>query len=423
MKKLLAIAVVAVLIAFAGWRIAERLREVTAKQEVSDERLPVATMVVPAGTVVDALRLTGTIAPQTEVTVYSNVGGEVLQIHKSEGDRVKRDEIIARVKCTQPQLMVSQLEAAVAAAQSSLVTLESSFARAKALRARQAIADAQWEAAEAQYEAGRAQRDQLRVQLQMARSQRGDCSLRAPIDGKISTVHLEVGDLISGSQMTKSSPLATVIAVGQVKVELGVDERHVGGIHLGQAAHIYVDAYPDVPFLGEVAAIAPTIDAQTRTAKVDIRIQNSDGKLMPGMFARVRIERRRREAVPVVPVDALLITTGKPLAFVVKDGSVERRDVTTGIRDGDRIEIAAGIAVGERMVILGQQRLRDGAAVKEGVLPASARKAMGLDRWLDTKPAATPTLAAPAAAQAQRDPVTPSGPGAEDAEAEREVVR
>jgi RND family efflux transporter MFP subunit len=153
-----------------------------------------------------------------------------------------------------------------------------------------------------------------------------------------------------------------------------------------------VQRYGDQPFHGKVVLLAPTIDRQTRTARVKVRLENPDGRLMPGMLARVSFEVERRDKAVVVPYTAVVIETGAEgevayRGFVVADGKAVERTLAMGIIEGDQVEIRSGLGFGELLVTQGGQLLekghrveiverldKDGKPLRQGAAPAESKQ-------------------------------------------------
>jgi len=180
----------------------------------------------------------------------------------------------------------------------------------------------------------------------------------SPLTGIIGSVYVDKGDSVS-----PQTPIAFVVNLDNARVSLDVPEKYLPVMILGQSADISVDAFPDQTFTGKVSKISPIVDLQTRTAPIEIFIANPGHKLTPGMFARVKLMLDEKKQVQLIPKEAVMGTAPDIIVYVV-DGKIARqRKVKTGIRYGGEVEIEAGLTAGEMIVIMGQQRLRDGAEV------------------------------------------------------------
>jgi membrane fusion protein (multidrug efflux system) len=182
--------------------------------------------------------------------------------------------------------------------------------------------------------------------------------VESPLAGVIGRVYVD-----RGTQITPQTPVALVVNMEQVEIDLDIPEKHLPEVEIGQTAHVTVDAYPGEDFVGKVARISPVVDRQTRTAPVVIAIENPGHKLKPGMFARVSLVIEERADVPVIRQEAVLAREINPSVFVIEDGTARKQPVELGLRDGPYWEVTVGLSAGDKVVTMGQQRLRDGDEV------------------------------------------------------------
>jgi RND family efflux transporter MFP subunit len=143
-----------------------------------------------------------------------------------------------------------------------------------------------------------------------------------------------------------------------------VTERDYGRMQPGQLVALTTEAFPDEIFTGRIVRIAPVFQTATRQARIEMTVDNPRHRLKPGMFIQASIELAREEDALIVPEKALTEREDRTGVFVVShDGqSVAWREVTVGIRDGDRVQVQ-GAGLAGRVVIIGQQLIKDGAAI------------------------------------------------------------
>lgn len=151
-----------------------------------------------------------------------------------------------------------------------------------------------------------------------------------------------------------------------VELTLGVEESQVGQVTEWQKAEITVPAYPGTMFPAAVKMIAASADPKNRTFQVKVRPVNGDGKLRPGMFARVRIVTQERDSALLVPKEAVVAKAGQTSVFVVNGDTVQARPVNLGIQQNGFAEVVSGLQPGEEVVVAGQADLRDGDKVTRG---------------------------------------------------------
>ena len=194
----------------------------------------------------------------------------------------------------------------------------------------------------------------------------------SPLAGIIGSVYVDKGDSVS-----PQTAIAFVVDIDNVRVALDVPEKYLPLIALGQDAGIAVDAFPNESFNGKVSKISPIVDLQTRTAPVEIFIANAGHKLTPGMFARVKLVLEEKKKAILIPKEAVIGKDSDTIVYTLAGRTARQRAVKTGMRYGGEIEIEHGLAPGETVVIMGQQRLHDGAEVVMEAERTPGRKAAG----------------------------------------------
>ena len=186
---------------------------------------------------------------------------------------------------------------------------------------------------------------------------------KAPVEstltGILGRVYVDLGE-----NVTVSTPIAFVVSVEKVKIGLDIPEKYLPKVTLGQQAKISVDSYPEEEFTGNITKISPVIDLSTRTAPVEITVQNKGYRLKSGMFAKVRLMIEARNNVPVILREAIMGHDPDNYVFVIKDKKAVLKKISLGIRQGPYFEVRQGLAEGDWVVIMGQQLLADGASVE-----------------------------------------------------------
>ena len=220
---------------------------------------------------------------------------------------------------------------------------------------------------------------QVQAALELAKVNALEGSITAPYDGIIIARPLAEGAL------SNAATGALTIASAQTEVILSVDEGRIGQIKVGLPVTFEATAYPGQVFLGKVIAIAPTADARTRTFPVRIRAEPLDPRLLPGMFAEVKIVIAEKNNVVVVPKNSVLQKGGRNVAFIVVDGRAKQIDVTAGLSDEVSVEVPEGIKAGDMVVTAGQATISDNDVVRVSG-PAGAGGAGTRPQGAGTKP-------------------------------------
>ncbi len=266
------------------------------------------------------------------------------------------------------EAQVAQAEAALklAYAQADTKTWEKDKALAQSqvegaratLEAAEALAEAKsWEAEIIAAETGM---EQAKVALDLAKERLNDATITAPITGILSMRYLDLGGLAS-----PTAPIFEIVDMDTVKATVSVIEADLGKLDPeNQEARIEVDALVQ-PVTGKISLISPVLNQTSRSAKVEIAIDNADLRLKPGMFAKVKIPVEIHKDAILLPRSAVIEDSVRQtqIVFVVADGHSKRRQVAIGLAEGSHLEITSGVSEGERVVIAGQHTLKDGEEV------------------------------------------------------------
>ena len=304
----------------------------------------------PLAVEVEAL---GTARSNEAIDITAKSANTVISVRFEEGQLVRRGELLI-------ELDGAQARADLAAAEAALAESKSAFARSRDLFAQAALSQAQLEQIEATLLANEAR-------VAAARARLSDTLIRAPFDGRMGLRRVSVGALVNPGAV-----ITTLDDTRTMKVDFDVPEVFLAVLKAGLAVVAQSAAYTGESFSGEVESVDSRVDPVTRTIKVRARLPNPEGRLRPGMFLTVRVS---REPLPglVVPEQALVPERGKVYVFVLADGRIARREVTIGRRVPGEVEITQGVAVGERVVVEGTQKVRDGAAAHEAPAAAGPR--------------------------------------------------
>ena len=182
--------------------------------------------------------------------------------------------------------------------------------------------------------------------------------VESPLDGVVGRIYVDIG-----VNVTPQTPVALIVYMNKVKVGLDIPEKYLPQVSLDQNADITVDAYNE-KFKGVVTKISPVVDMDTRTAPVEITIDNKAHMLKSGMFARVSLIIGESKSTPVVLKESIMGKAPGAYVYVIEDNKAVLRNVKLGIRQDGYFEVTDGIKEGDAVVIMGQQRLKDGVSVK-----------------------------------------------------------
>ena len=354
----------------------------------------------------------GQIAPQTSVDVSSDVQGRIVEIPVEEGDLVKRGDLLLRIDPSQFEARVASAQALVASAQAS--ELQARVNRDQASRARDRaeelkrqdpnlVSDEQLEQAQTSYEVAEAmatsaghQVTQAEAQLRDAQEQLAKTVLRAPMDGEVTRMAKEVGEVaVPGTFSPETGLLMTISDLSVIQVNVRVDETDVVRLHLTDSAEVTIDAFPDSTFAGRVTKIsksavqglAATAGGTNQAVDYDVEVTLDDppDAIRPDLSATAKVVTSTRDSSLSIPIIALTVREHDPIStetapqdttgekeevegvFIFAEGLVEFRPVRVGIAGEEYFEVLEGLVVGDSIVAGPYQvirDLRDGDAVR-----------------------------------------------------------
>ncbi len=311
-------------------------------------RRVVTVEVVPATAApfTDVVSVVGMVAANRDVTLSAEEGGVVRRLLVDRG---------AHVSAGQPILKIDD---ALLAAQTAQAKAEAALARETWERQKRL-----WEeekiGTEMAYLQAKYAAERAAASLRLLSERLDRTTVRAPVAGLIDTRLVEVGAMVA-----PGTPVARLVDVSTVKVVGGVPERYAADIRKGAPAVIVFDVLGGREFTGRIDFVAATVDPQDRTVPVEVVVDNAGGAIKPGMVAGIGIVRRELDAVIVVPQEAVLRTEDGYIVYIAveRDGATEAeaRPVVTGASRANRVVIESGVEPGDRVVVVGQQKLAPG---------------------------------------------------------------
>ncbi len=332
-----------------------------APRDAGAVRVDVATAAVE--TVPVQTQASGSVQPIRRVMPGTKILGRIEAVPVREGDRVARGQLLAKLESRDLEAARAQAEAAVAMAGAQLENARVQHERMRDLHGRGSVTDKALEDATTGFQVARAAVAQAEANLAAARVHLGYAEVRSPLAGWVVDKRVEAGDMTS-----PGAPMFTVEDLSQVKIEVNVPETEVVGLAEGGQARVEVSGRR---IEASVDRIAPAGDPASRTFSVQLLLDNPDGALRSGMFARVSFEHGER---PVLRVPATAVVRRGQLEglFVVSDdgeaGAVARlrwikTGRTAGQGDAVHVEVLSGLDPGERYVVSPPPGLTDGAAI------------------------------------------------------------
>lgn len=320
-------------------------KEKEAKEE-GVQTIPVKVMKLEKQNIAKTLDYTANLEADEQVFYAPAATGRIEKIYVEVGDRIKKGQLLVEMDRTQ----LHQAEV-------QLTNLETEYNRAKTLNETQSISKQAYDAAIAKYEVAKSNVDFLKENTQML----------APFNGVVTGKFFENGELYTGAAAggaTKPS-IISIERINPLKANVNITEQYFPMVKAGTEVELKSDIYPDQVFNGKISIVYPTIDKNSRTFTVEVKIPNDDEKLRPGMFGKINFFIGETNTI-VVPAIAVLKLQGanNRYLFLNDNGKAKRVDVTIGQRFNDQVEIISSeISEGSELIVVGQARVVDGTPI------------------------------------------------------------
>lgn len=379
--------VIAALGASGWWYFTQRGIVVTAAVAQSAP----ADLPVGPGSILDA---SGYVVARRQATVSSKIMGKVVEVSIEEGQRVERDQIIARLDDTNARAALAQslaqreqAKANLNAAQVAFENAEPTFQRNRQQYERAIISAQAFDTAKASYDSARTSLEVARRAVEVAEAtvtyaQRNleDTVVRAPFAGVVTVKAAQEGEMLSpnsaGGGYTRTG-VGTIVDMQSLEVEVDVSENFINRVHPDQSVNVKLNAYPDWDIPARVIAIIPTADRAKATVKVRVGFELGDPRILPQMGVRVAFldepagkpesaAPRSTQAV-LVPPEAVQGSGDTGVVYVISDGKVERRTVRLGERAASGQVVLSGLTSGARVAVGDLSKLADGMKVRVAV--------------------------------------------------------
>lgn len=270
--------------------------------------------------------------------IAPTIAGRIEKIFVEVGDRVKQGQKLVQMDASNLTQTKTQLD-----------NLEINFKRIDELYKVGGVSKAEWDAQKTQLEVTRTSYQNLLTNTQ----------LLSPLTGVVTMRNYDSGDIYAGN------PVLQIQQISPVKMNINVSENQFTKVKAGMSAKVKLEVFEGEEFNGKVTLVYPTIDAHTHTFPVEVSLPNTNGKVRPGMYARVTMNYGTVKHV-VVPDNAIIKQqgSGDRFVYIYKDGKVTYKKVELGRRMGDKYELISGVEDGDMVVVVGYTKLKDGMEVE-----------------------------------------------------------
>lgn len=318
------------------------------------------------------LTASGYVVAQRKAAVASKGTGRLVYLGVVEGDRVKKDRIIARLEDSDVRASLEQARANLRMNEADLYDAKQSLSRQKKLLEKGLTTQADYDAADA-----RMQRVAAAIEVAQAGASAAEVALentliRAPFNGTVLTKNADIGEMVvpMAASVGSKSAVVTIADMSSLQVEADVSESNIERVIISQPCEITLDAYPDLRYEGYVAKIVPTADRAKATVLVKVAFKIYDERVLPEMGAKVLFLTKPTDKAALqekpflsIPLSAIAERNGKKVVFRVNDNAASAFAVITGRQMGGVVEITGGLSLGEKVIDPLSDDITDGIKV------------------------------------------------------------
>jgi membrane fusion protein, multidrug efflux system len=285
----------------------------------------------------------GTLRPDEEVDLAFETSGKIVKINFTEGTRVKKGDLLAKMNDRPLQAQLEKLEA-------QLKLAEGKEFRQRSLLDRDAISQESYDQVQTDVQS-------IKADINLIKARISETELRAPFDGSIG-----LRGLSEGSFVTSSTKIARLVKAKPLKIEFSISEKYASEIRIGYPITFKL-ASSDKLYDASVYAIDPKIDLVTRTISLRALYPNSNEELKPGTYAGITLELSKIDNTISIPTEALIPEMDGEKVFIYQKGKAQSVKVTTGLRTESRLQIASGLKFGDTLITTGIMQLRQNLPV------------------------------------------------------------
>jgi RND family efflux transporter MFP subunit len=319
------------------------------------------------------LNASGYVVAQRKASVASKATGRLMALYVVEGDKVKKDQVIARLEDSDIRAQLEQARANLRLNEADLNDAKQSLARQKMLLERNLTSQAEYDAAEARFHRVEAAIDVARSLVTGAEVALENTVIRAPFSGTVLSKSADVGEMVvpMAASVGSRAAVVTIADMTSLQAEMDVSESNIERITLGQDCEITLDAYPDKRYQGYVAKIVPTADRAKATVMVKVAFRAYDARVLPEMSAKVLFLTKASdpaslETKPFLTVlsSAVAQRGGRAVVYRILNNKAVEVPVTIGRTVGNYTEIVSGLTPGEKVIEKATDAVTDGVRVK-----------------------------------------------------------
>lgn len=330
------------------------------KEKSADRAVRVETTIVSDVSATWGNSYAGTVEGTNAVALSFSSAGTIQRLDISEGQAVKRGQLLGTVDATTTGNALLAARAATQQAEDALAQAEDSYRRMKQLHAAGSLPDIQWVDVQTKVSQARAMVRQARAAETIARKGVADMRLTAPFSGYISRKTAEIGQ-----NTAPGLPVTTLVTIDRVKIKVSVPEEDISKVHVGGTVHFRVGSLGDALFTGRITEKGVSADPLAHTYDVTAFVDNLHHRLLPGMVCDVYLSQGGAQRLSLPATLIQIDENSESFVWTVVGGKAHKQPVTLGENVGDRVVVQGGLSPESRVISVGQQKVSEGMNVKE----------------------------------------------------------
>ena len=342
--------VIAIIVIALGGMIAYRITKNKAESDKGNDKsgkkpaTPVTFYVVKGQDFSNTISLSGSIEANEQIEIRSEVSGIVENIAFTEGSSVTKGQVLFKVNDI-------ELRAQLAQAKTKESLASENERRAKLLLQKEAISQEEYDIASADYRTAKAQTQLIQAQI-------GKTTVRAPFSGKIG-----LRSISPGTYVTPTTLIAKLVSTNPLKITFSIPEKYATEISKNNTITFTVPNVKET-FTAKIYALEPAIEATTRTLQIRALTDNSNGKLLPGIFANIELPLKNIKDAIIIPTEAIVPVQDGKKVFIANNGKAKEVKVETLTRTDKAVVITSGLKIGDTVLTSGVMSLKDEADIK-----------------------------------------------------------
>ncbi|HCY78055.1 MAG TPA: hypothetical protein DHV28_19280 [Ignavibacteriales bacterium] len=284
----------------------------------------------------------GSLEGVEQANIVAKIPERIIKINIKVGDYVKTGKVLIELDKAGASSQYYQ-------AQAAFLNAQKNYERMQNLLKVGAVSQQSFDAVQTQYEVAKANFDAATSTVEIT----------SPISGLVTALNVNIGDL-ANPQM----PMATVANIDRMKAKFNVGESDVPSFYVGQPAKIYSEMNTELVQTGKIFQLSKSANLQSRTFEIQAMFPNTkDRWFKPGMFCSVTVDMKLKSNTVAIPLSAIVTENNKDGVFLINENKAYFKNISTGLTDGKHVEVTSGLKVGDKIVTLGTNNLKNGTVV------------------------------------------------------------